>query len=184
VIEEGERVTQLAKKQLSAEDLAAIEEIKQLKAQYCYCVDHKDSDRFASLFTPDARVDLSASLVGRHPVTKERIPVPGFSFEFLEGMMAGIDWPLVGREAIQSLVETMPVDAISAHHVFVPEVELTSETTAKAIWPLEDYIWWPEGSPVRYLHGFGHSHETYKRLDDDRWYIDTIDFTRIHTNWR
>jgi hypothetical protein len=181
-MEEGKTVTQLAKKQLTTDDLAAIEEIKQLKGQYCYFVDYKDSARLASLFTPDARVDERASLFGRHPITNERIPVPGFSFEFLEGMMAGMDWPLVGREAIKSL-PTLPVDAISAHHIFVPEIELTSETTAKAIWPMEDYIWWPEGSPVRYLHGFGHFHETYKRLEDGRWYIDTIDLTRIYTEW-
>ena len=174
----------LASRKLTVEDLASIEEIKQLKAQYCYCIDYKDSSRFASLFTPDARADLSGSLVGRHPVTNERIPVPGLSFELLDAMTEAFDWPLIGREAIQSLGEALPLDAISAHHIFVPEIELTSETTAKAIWPMEDYVWLPEGSPVRYLHGFGHYRETYKRLDDDRWYIDTLNYTRIYTNSR
>ncbi len=64
--------------------LAAIEEIKQLKAQYCYCIDHKEWEQWISLFTPDCRVDLGAWPVARHPVTNERIPVPGFSFEELE----------------------------------------------------------------------------------------------------
>ena len=174
----------LASRKLTAEDLASIEEIKQLKAQYCYCVDHKDWVRFASLFTPDARVDESGFPVGRHPVSNERIPVPGFSFEFLEGLASGFDWPLVGREALQSFGETLAADNITAHHIFVPELELTSDRTAKAIWPMEDYTWWPEGSPVRYMHGFGHYRETYERLEDGRWYISTIDFTRMYIEWR
>ena len=177
-------MTQLAKKQLTAEDLAAIEEIKQLKAAYVYCSDYKDWTRYATLFTPDCRVDESNFPVARHPVTNERIPVPGFSFEFLESLASGFDWPLVGREAMQSLGETLSVDNITAHHLCVPEIALTSDVTAKAIWPFEDYCWWPEGSPVRYMHGFGHYHETYKRLEDERWYIDTINLTRLHVEWR
>ena len=177
-------MTQVAKKRLTTEDLAAMEEIKQLKAQYCYCVDHKDWPRFASLYTPDARFDERAANVGRHPVTNERIPVPGFSFEFLERMSEDVEWPLVGRAAIQSFGETITANNITTHHIFVPEIELTSETTAKAIFPMEDYTWWPEGSPVRYMHGFGHYRDTFKRLEDDRWYIDTIDFTRMYIEWR
>lgn len=59
--------------------LAAIEEIKQLKARYCYYIDHEEWDQWVSLFAPDCRVDLGSWPVARHPVTNERIPVPGFS---------------------------------------------------------------------------------------------------------
>ena len=81
-------------------------------------------------------------------------------------------------------METIAVNNITSHHIFVPELELTSETTAKAIWPMEDYAWWPEGSPVRYMHEYGHYRETYECLEDERWYISTIDFTRIYIEWR
>jgi len=167
----------------SADDVAAIEEIKQLKAQYCYCVDQKDWPRWASLFTPDARVDERKFAVATDPITGERMPVAAFSFEFLD-QLAAFDWPLVGREAIQSFGETIAVNNRTVHHIFVPEIELTSSTTAKAIWPMEDYAWWPEGSPVRYQHGMGYYHETYEKLDDQRWYIKAIDFTRSWIDWR
>ncbi|SEO57249.1 nuclear transport factor 2 family protein [Trujillonella endophytica] len=167
----------------SADDLAAIEEIKQLKAAYAYCVDNKDWKRWASLFTTDARVDESESGVARDPFTGERVPVPGFSLEYLDQLFA-FDWPLVGREAIQSFGETIAVNNRTVHHLFVPEIERTSSTSAKAIWPMEDYAWWPEGSPVRFMHGMGYYHETYERLDDQRWYIKTIDFARSWIEWR
>jgi NADH:ubiquinone oxidoreductase subunit D len=49
---------------------------------------------------------------------------------------------------------------------------------------MEVYAWWPEGSTVRYQHGFGYYHETYERLDDQRWYIKNIDYTRSWIEWR
>ena len=168
----------------AADDLAAIEEIKQLKAAYAYCVDNKQWQRWASLFTTDARVDESKFAVATDPFTNERVPVPGFSFEFLDRLGAGFDWPLVGREAIQSSGETLAMDNRTTHDLFTPEIERTSDTTATAIWPMEDYCWWPEGSLVRYQHGFGYYYETYQRLDDQRWYIKTIDFARTWVEYR
>lgn len=176
-------MTQFTHGKPTLEQMAAIEEIKQLKAQYCYCVDHKDWARWASLFTPDARVDESASGIATHPVTGERLPVANFSHEFLDSMFSGFEWPLVGRQAIQSFGETIAGNNLTVHHVFIPEIELTSDTTAKAIWPMEDYAWWTEGSPVRYMHGLGYYRETYERLEDERWYIKTIDFTRSWIDW-
>lgn len=164
--------------------LAAIEEIKQLKARYCYCVDHKDWDGWVSLFTPDCRVDESAWPLARHPVTNERIPVPGFSFEELEALAEGVDWPLVGRDALRAAGAEMAADTLSVHHVSVGQVEVQSETAASAVFPLEDYIWWPEGSPLRYMHGFGYFHETYQRLSDGRWYIATLNLTRTWIEWK
>ncbi|MFF2059917.1 nuclear transport factor 2 family protein [Rhodococcus qingshengii] len=169
--------------QPTVEVLAAIEEIKQLKAQYAYCVDHKDWPRWASLFTPDARVDESQFAVATDVTTGERVPVEHFSFEFLDRMSA-FEWPLVGRDALQSFGATLAADNRTIHHIFTGDIELTSDTTAKAIWPMEDYAWWPEGSPVRYMHGMGYYHETYERLDDQKWYFKTIDFARSWIEWR
>jgi SnoaL-like domain len=167
----------------SADDLAAIEEIKQLKAAYAYCVDNKQWKRWASLFTTDARVDESKFAVATDPITNERVPVPGFSFEFFDTTFA-FDWPLIGRDAIENFGATIAVHNRTTHHLFVPEIERTSDDTAKAIWPMEDYGWWPEGGPVQYMHGFGYYLETYQRMEDQRWYINTIDFTRTWIEWR
>ena len=50
------------------------------------------------------------------------------------------------------------------HHGHMPEIELTSDTTATGIWAMEDHLWWPEGSALQHLHGYGHYHETYVKL--------------------
>ena len=176
-------MTQVARARIKPEHMAAIEEIKQLKARYCYCVDHKDWDGLGSLFTLDARIDESAFAIARHPVTNERLPVAAFSFEYLEAMSASYEWPLIGPEAMRAFGRSFG-DNMTVHHLFVPEIELTSETTAKAVWPMEDYAWWPEGSPVRYQHGMGYYRETYECLEDERWYIKTIDFSRSWIDWR
>ncbi|MET0885913.1 MAG: nuclear transport factor 2 family protein [Mycetocola sp.] len=170
----------------SPEDLAAIEEIKQLKAKYCYHVDHKEWEKWAAIFTPDARVDESAYPIARDVITGERVPVPNYSLEFLDQLSAGFDWPLVGRDAIRAFGEAAGSDerTRTIHHVYQCEVILTSSTTAQADWPMEDYVWWPEGSPVRHSHGLGYYRETYEKLEDDRWYIASIDLTRSFIEYR
>ncbi|WP_404434261.1 nuclear transport factor 2 family protein [Microbacterium lacus] len=177
-------MTSLSYRTPSLDDLASVEEIKQLKARYCYYVDHQDWPRWASLFAPDAQVDLSAFSIARDPVTNERIPVPGFTFEFLEGLSA-YEWPLIGRAAVQGFGESRgSLNRRSVHHVFTPEIELSSQSTARAVWPMEDYGWWPEGSKVVYMHGMGYYRETYERLDDQRWYIKTSVVSRSWIEWR
>ena len=44
------------------ERLQAIEDIKQLKARYFRCMDTKDWDGFAAVFTPDATMDVSGEM--------------------------------------------------------------------------------------------------------------------------
>jgi hypothetical protein len=52
----------------------------------------------------------------------------------------------------------------------MPEIELTSETTATGIWPMEDFNIWEDGSQN---HGYGHYLETYEKVDG-RWFIKTM----------
>jgi hypothetical protein len=168
---------------LTEEELASIQEIKQLKAKYCHYLDIKDWSQWASLFTSDARFDESAWPVARHPVTHDRIPVPWYSFEYLEGLTSRFEWPIVGRQAIETYGEAL-AENITVNHVFNPTLELTSEATAKAVWPSNSLVWWPEGSPIRYVHRCGHFRETYERLDDERWYIGTLDYTPTYVEYR
>jgi hypothetical protein len=51
----------------------------------------------------------------------------------------------------------------------MPEIELTSETTASGVWALEDYNIYEDGSQS---HGWGHYLETYEKIQG-RWYIKT-----------
>jgi hypothetical protein len=43
--------------------------------------------------------------------------------------------------------------------VFNPLIEFESPTIASAIWPMEDVLHFPEGSPIRWMRGMGHYHE-------------------------
>jgi hypothetical protein len=68
---------------------------------------------------------------------------------------------------------------ITVHHGHMPEIELTSPTTATGIWAMEDHLWWPAGSPITSLHGYGHYHETYRKSSEG-WRIATLTLTRLH----
>ena len=62
-------------------------------------------------------------------------------------------------EFLAFLRETLG-DVVTVHHGHMPEIELTSPTTATGIWAMEDMLRWPDGAE---LHGYGHYHETYEK---------------------
>jgi hypothetical protein len=128
-----------------------LEEIRQLKARYFRLMDTKDWDGLAEVFTEDVVIDVSAEGAGVVRTVAEYMP-------FL-------------RSAIESVV--------TVHHGHMPEIELTSPTTARGIWAMEDELWWPEGSPISYVHGYGHYHETYEKTNKG-WRIKTLKLTRLH----
>jgi len=128
-----------------------IEDIKQLKARYFRMMDTKDWNGLAQVFTEDVEIDVRGEGGGVTKSVADYIP-------FL-------------RAAIE--------DVITVHHGHMPEIQLTSPTTAVGIWALEDQLWWPEGAPIKYMHGFGHYHETYEKRDSE-WRIKTMTITRLH----
>jgi hypothetical protein len=142
------------------EEITAIEAIKRLKASYFRCMDTKDWDGFAEVFAPDAVMDMSA--------------------EMRDGKTEG-SGITTGNHEIAAFVRTA-VDAVqTVHHGHMPEIELTSPTTATGIWAMEDKLRWPAGSPIRTMHGYGHYHETYEKVDG-RWRIKTITLTRLRVD--
>ena len=128
-----------------------IEAIKALKARYFRMMDTKDWDGFAAVFTDDVEIDL----------TEEGSGVVRGAAEFVTFL----------REQIE--------DVTTVHHGHMPEIEVTSPTTATGVWALEDQLWWPEGSPIVSMHGFGHYHETYEKTDAG-WRIASLRLTRLH----
>jgi hypothetical protein len=118
-----------------------VEEIKKLKARYFRFLDTKDWRGYRQLFTNDVVVDLTD---------------PG------NQLWDGIDTYM---EYVLSLTI-----ARSVHHGHMPEIELTSATTATGIWSMEDRVRWMDGYDT---HGFGHYFETYEKVDD-RWRIKTM----------
>src|SRR6478672_8429973 len=63
----------------------------------------------------------------------------------------------------------------TAHQVHTPEIEVTSATTARGIWALQDVVRFGPGVT---LVGYGHYHETYEKTDG-QWRIKTSKLTRL-----
>ena len=142
------------------ERLEAIEEIKQLKARYFRCMDTKDWDGFASVFAPDARMDVSGELAS----------------DAADG--TGVT---TGNREIAAFVRASIDDVTTVHHGHTPEIDVTSPTNATGIWAMEDHLWWPEGSSITTMHGYGHYHETYEKVGG-RWLITSTTLTRLRTD--
>jgi SnoaL-like domain len=137
------------------ERLAAVEEIKRLKARYFRCMDTKDWDGFAAVFAPDAEMDM-----------RGEDPASGLNH---------------GAQVIADYVRNAVDAVVTVHHGHMPEIELTSDTTATGIWAMEDKLRWPDGSPISWMHGYGHYHETYERVDGE-WRIKTLTLTRLRVD--
>jgi SnoaL-like protein len=140
--------------------LEAVEEIKGLKARYFRCLDTKDWEGFAAVFSPDAVMDMAEAAGGD--------PLPDATSRGPRDIAA-----YVGRS-----VEGM----VTVHHGHMPEIEVTGETTAEGVWAMEDLLRWtgPDGKAGG-LHGFGHYHETYEKVDG-RWLIASIRLTRLRVD--
>jgi len=139
------------------ESLVAIEQIKNLKARYFRCMDTKDWAGFQAVFAPDATADFT-----REGGDRSRSSA-------------------TGAANVTKLIKDLVAPALTIHHGHMPEIELTSATTARGIWAMEDLIWWPEGSRRKTLHGFGHYHETYEKIDG-RWFIKTLRLSRLRVD--
>jgi len=124
-----------------------VEAIKQLKARYFRTMDTKDWAGMREVFADDVVMDTTDS--GGGVVTG----ADAF-LEFLQQALAG---------------------AVPVHHGNMPEIHLTSSTTASGIWALHDVIVWPDGSR---LDGDGHYHETYA-LVGGTWRITSSTLTRL-----
>jgi len=84
-----------------------------------------------------------------------------------------------GADDFMGGLRDLLADVLTVHHGHMPEIELTSATTAKGIWAMEDMLRWPDGSE---LHGAGHYHETYEKVDGD-WRIKTMTLTRLRVDF-
>jgi hypothetical protein len=128
-----------------------VEAIKQLKARYFRLMDTKDWDGMRQVFADDVYIDTTDS--------------GGRVVEGADNFMAGL------RAILQ--------DVLTVHHGHMPEIELTSATTATGIWSMEDMLRWPDGNE---LHGYGHYYEEYEKVDD-RWRIKKMTLTRLRTDF-
>lgn len=130
--------------------LAAIEDIRQLKARYFRCVDLRLWEEFADLFTDDLEVDFA-----------ESTSLPKGKQEFLTSVANHFR------------------SGYSVHHGHIPEIEILDDTTATAIWPMYDRVESPADSGYVSHEGWGHYTERYRRCADGKWRISHSRLTRI-----
>lgn len=133
--------------------LLAVEAIKNLKARYFRGVDRKDWALYRSVFADEVHVDISEDM-------------PGGIFN---DPNKAVDAARNGLAGCQSV-----------HHGHCPEIDIISATTAKAIWAMEDMLFWADDSdfPGQKLHGMGHYTETYEKIQGE-WLIKTMKLSRL-----
>jgi len=83
-----------------------------------------------------------------------------------------------GADEFMTFLRAMIGDVVTVHHGHTPEIELLSATAATGIWAMEDMLRWPNGME---LHGFGHYHETYAKIDGG-WRIKATTLTRLRVD--
>ena len=145
--------------------LLAIQEIAQLKARYFRAVDTKDWEGLKKVFTSDCAWDFSEAGGDDTVVT--------------QGTRG------VGPDGFVDLASGAIDGATTTHHGHMPEIDVTSPTSATGIWAMYDRLVYPEGGPVRKIEGWGHYHEEYVK-EDGRWLIASVKVTRldlVQTPW-
>ncbi len=125
-----------------------IEAIRQLKARYFRTMDTKDWQGMRQVFTDDVVVDTRGA--GGSVVR--------------------------GADEFIAVLQDLLSEAITVHQGHMPEIDLTSPTTASGIWAMNDIVIWSNGMR---LTGYGHYHETYEKVAGD-WRIKSSTLTRLH----
>ncbi|HEX2214515.1 MAG TPA: nuclear transport factor 2 family protein [Mycobacterium sp.] len=128
-------------------DLVEVEAIKQLKARYCRLLDTKQWDAWRAIFTDDFVSDTS------------------------EAGGKVID----GADEFVAFTRKSLRNQATVHQVHAPEIEITSPTTARGVWALEDVVRFGPGVNLR---GYGHYTETYEKADG-QWRIKGSKLTRL-----
>lgn len=150
-----------------AEQALAIEDIKRTFAGRLRCMDTKQWSLYASFHTEDVVSETWDGLpAGKRPVSD------------------GVDNRVVGNQRLAAMIESVldgDRSITSVHHGHAPEIELTSDTTASGVWPMEDRLWWSHDGVEESLHGYGHYHEEYRKVGD-RWLISYRKLTRLRVD--
>ena len=128
-----------------------IEAICRLKARYFRTMDTKDWTGMRQVFADDVVMDTSEAGGGIVEGADEFMA-------FLQGTLAG---------------------TVTVHQGHMPEIDVTSPTSATGIWALNDIVIWPTGMR---LDGYGHYYETYEKIAG-QWRIKTSKLTRLHADF-
>ena len=158
------------------EQILALEEIKKLKARYFRALDAKDWAGYLGVFTPDAVIDSTEAYT---PKDLNGAPI---AFDGVVPPAPNPDWHSRGDPAAFARDLGRTLEGVqTTHHGHMPEIELTSDTTAEGVWAMEDMLRWPKGAPIREMHGYGHYRETYVKRPEG-WRIKSLKLTRLRVD--
>ena len=141
---------------MTLNDHNELEAIRQLKARYFRLMDTQQFDDWHTCFTDD----INAVYEGAPRLTKD----------------ASTEIAIDGCAALVAGVRGLMTGAKSIHEGYMPEIELTSATTATGIWLMHEQV----HLPTCIFKGWGHYHEEYVKQSDG-WKISKIHLTRMHT---
>ena len=129
-----------------------IEAIKNLKAKYFRCVDKKLWEEMETVLTEDAVADY------------------GMGIELLQGREAIIEFlkKNLGRDSM-----------ISVHQGHNPEIEITSDTTARGVWVLNDRL---IIQTIATLNGWRYYEDEYVKLNGE-WKKKSTKITNMLEEW-
>ena len=135
-------------------DLAALEEIRQVKYRYLRCVDQKRWEELAGTFTAGATASYGTPALGGGKID-----------------LAGRD------EIVAFLRENMGPDIITVHHASQPEITIDGDS-ATGTWCFEDTV-----IATRYrmvITGAAFYEDRYAREADGRWRISHTGYVRTY----
>lgn len=134
------------------ERLVAIEEIRTLQSRYVRYADTKNWQALAGLFLPGASF-IPHDINGKPQVT------------------------MTGREEIASTINASVGGGTALHHLFSYEIDIETPTRARGVWAMEDWLDRTNDdnstgavAPFKTMHGCGHYHVAYEKVDG-AWFI-------------
>jgi hypothetical protein len=134
-------------------DLAALEEIRQVKYRYLRCVDLKLWEQLTEVFTPEATADYGTPALGT-PIS------------------------LAGREEIVAFLRgRLGPDIITVHSAGQPEIAIDG-STATGTWRFEDTVIATEHRVV--ITGSAFYEDRYARGTDGSWRITHTGYVRVY----
>lgn len=136
-------------------ELLDIEEISSLKGRALRYLDTEQWEKWYALFTDDVRIlwpDFDIDVDGREQLIEA--------------------WQ-------RTVVPSYP--QLSTHHGHMPEIEIIDDTTARALWAMENDLQWAQESfnGILKLHGSGHHIDEYRKVEGV-WRISSMKQSQIH----
>jgi hypothetical protein len=135
-------------------DLAALEEIRQVKYCYLRCVDQKRWDELAGTFTADATASYGTPALGGDQIS------------------------LTGRDDILAFLrKSLGPDIITVHFASQPEITIDGDTAA-GTWCFQDTVIATQYRMV--IQGAAFYEDRYAREADGRWRIAHTGYVRTY----